>query len=529
MTATLLVPAAQYLRMSTEHQQYSLENQASAISHYAAVHGFVIVRTYSDSARSGLQLKNRFGLRQLLQDVTASEKTPYQAILVYDVSRWGRFQDTDEAAHWEFVCKSGGIPIHYCAETFPNDNSMLSSIMKALKRVMAGEYSRELSAKVFDGHKRLALLGFKQGGRAGYGLRRLLLSEDGKPKQLLSDGERKSLATDRVVLVPGPEDELRHVREIYRLFVKERPSMAYIARELNRRGVRYIEGSRWNAQAVRLMLTHPKYTGCQAYGRTSTKLCSPRVRIPKADWVLRPKAFPAIIHQDTFDEAQRILLDQTCHKTDEQLLEELRALLAAEGRLSRQIIERSYAVPSLSTYVHRFGSLQRAYELAGWRTGYAAIDVRQRTRGMRDELMNRLQSMFPNEVSVVRQGGRWRSQLRLRDGLIVSVLIARSVRTWKSNVRWRVDPILRERPYVTLLARLSEDNRSFLDFHAFPNVHDPQNRHDLRLDDPWLNGGKRLNDLSQFLALIRQVRARPEMGRTSATHGIDNVRNGIGP
>ena len=31
MTANRIVPAAQYLRMSTEHQQYSLENQSSAI------------------------------------------------------------------------------------------------------------------------------------------------------------------------------------------------------------------------------------------------------------------------------------------------------------------------------------------------------------------------------------------------------------------------------------------------------------------------------------------------------------------
>jgi hypothetical protein len=68
----------------------------------------------------------------------------------------GRFQDTDEAAHNEFVCKSAGIPVHYCAETFGNDGSLPSSIMKALKRAMAGEYSRELSVKVFAGQKRPA-------------------------------------------------------------------------------------------------------------------------------------------------------------------------------------------------------------------------------------------------------------------------------------------------------------------------------------------------------------------------------------
>src|SRR5947209_15621462 len=156
----LPMPAAQYLRMSTDHQQYSLDNQADAIARYAADHGFVVVKTYSDAARSGLRLKNRPGLKQLLKDVVA-ETLHYSAILVYDVSRWGRFQDADEAAHYEYLCKSSGVPVHYCAETFANDNSMPGLIMKALKRTMAGEYSRELSVKIRTGLFRLAMLGYK--------------------------------------------------------------------------------------------------------------------------------------------------------------------------------------------------------------------------------------------------------------------------------------------------------------------------------------------------------------------------------
>src|SRR5436305_11758472 len=119
--APTLVPAAQYLRMSTDHQQYSLDNQADAISRYAADHGFSIVKTYSDAARSGLRLKNRSGLQQLLKDVVGGG-VEYRAILVYDVSRWGRFQDADEAAHYEYLCKYSGIPVHYCADHFVNDN-----------------------------------------------------------------------------------------------------------------------------------------------------------------------------------------------------------------------------------------------------------------------------------------------------------------------------------------------------------------------------------------------------------------------
>ena len=157
-----LVPAAQYLRMSTDHQQYSLQNQADAIARYAVQHGFTIVKTYSDAARSGLHLKNRAGLKQLLKDVMEGQ-FDFNAVLVYDVSRWGRFQDTDEAAHYEYLCKSSGVPIHYCAEMFTNDNSTAGLILKTLKRTMAGEYSRELSVKVRAGLERLAKLGYKLG------------------------------------------------------------------------------------------------------------------------------------------------------------------------------------------------------------------------------------------------------------------------------------------------------------------------------------------------------------------------------
>src|SRR4051812_21250377 len=103
------IPAAQYLRMSTDHQQYSMLNQASAIQLYAAVHGFTVVETYGDEGKSGVVIRRRSQLQRLLRDV-GSGKAKFRAILVYDVSRWGRFQDCDEAAHYEFICKQAGVP-----------------------------------------------------------------------------------------------------------------------------------------------------------------------------------------------------------------------------------------------------------------------------------------------------------------------------------------------------------------------------------------------------------------------------------
>lgn len=91
MAADQLIPAAQYLRMSTERQQYSLQNQAAAIQRCAEFNGFEVVRTYADSARSGVVLKRRQGLQQLLKDVIGGQ-TMFRAILVYNVSHGGVFR-----------------------------------------------------------------------------------------------------------------------------------------------------------------------------------------------------------------------------------------------------------------------------------------------------------------------------------------------------------------------------------------------------------------------------------------------------
>ena len=507
MTADQTVPVAQYLRMSTEHQQYSLENQAAAIHRYADSNGFTVIQTYSDAAKSGLVLKRRPGLRQLLQDVVGGGAT-FRAILVYDISRWGRFQDTDESAHYEFLCKSAGVPVHYCAESFVNDGSMPSLIMKALKRSMAGEYSRELGVRVLSGQSRLARLGFKQGGLPGYGLRRMLVTGDRQPKQLLALRERKSIATDRVILVPGPAHEVQVVREIFRMLISERRTVYAIARELNRNGVQYLGDSPWDYQSVYAVLTSPKYAGCHVFGRTSSKLYTPMVRVPRSEWIVTPNAFEPIVDGATFDEAQRILWRRTFNKSNEDVLASLRVLLASEGRLSLTLIKNSPDLPSPSTYRHRFGSLRRAYELIGYgRPGdFGSIDMRRRTRALRDDLLAQIVSLFPNDVTVIRRGGRWRPRLRLRTGVTVAVVIARSIRVWKHTVRWRIDPTSHERKLVTLLARLDEENRTILDLFVFPKI-DRRRRFDTRRDDPWLTHGVRLRNLSALRMVVARVRA----------------------
>ena len=245
--------------------------------------------------------------------------------------------------------------------------------------------------------------------------------------------------------------------------------MHAITRTLIANQVQYIGDSKWTPHVVDSILTQPKYAGYHVFGRTSSKLCTPTVRLPKSKWVLTPGAFDPIVDHATFLAAQQILHSRTINQSNEELLEKLRVLLASEGKLSPQLIKNFDGLPSPSTFVHRFGGLRRAYELIGYDGNFNFIDLRRRIHFLREELLMRIKAMCPERVSIVRPGPKWRSLLRLTDGLIVSVLIARPVRPWKS-VRWRIIPVLHESKHVTLLARLDEGNRSFLDFHVLRDV-----------------------------------------------------------
>jgi hypothetical protein len=157
-------------------------------------------------------------------------------------------------------------------------------------------------------------------------------------------------------------------------------------------------------------------------------------------------------------------------------------------------------------YRHRFGSLRRAYKLIGYGhpDQFKNTDLRRRTLALRAELIERIAAAFPCRVSIIQRGRRWRTRLRLSNRIIVSVLIARSLRRLKSCVRWQVDPHPMERKYVTLLARLTQGNGAFLDFHVFSCI-ERKGRFRISLADSWLKSGSKLPSLGEFCDVAEKL------------------------
>jgi DNA invertase Pin-like site-specific DNA recombinase len=500
------VRAAQYVRMSTEHQQYSPENQLEVVRQYAASHNMEIVQEYSDHGRSGLNIAGREGLNKLMSDVE-SKRTDFSALLVYDVSRWGRFQDVDESAYYEYVLKRAGIRVHYCAEQFENDGSMSSSVLKTLKRSMAAEYSRELSVKVFSGQCRLIELGFRQGGPAGYGLRRQLIDRDRNPKGLLGRGERKSLQTDRVILVPGPELEIETVRQIYDLFAVQGKTEQEIMETLNGRGVLGEHGRPWTRATVHQVLTNPKYIGANIYNRRSFKLKHKRIKNPMQMWIWRNGAFEPIVTAGLFEQARTIIESRHHHLSDQELLERLRELLRVQGRLSGILIDETEDMPSSSCYSSRFGSLTRAYSLIGWNPDrdYAYIEINRRLRRKHADLIASIFDQllgFGATVSV----NQYNDLLTINCEYTASLILARCRETHAGNHRWhlRFDESLS--PDIVLAARLQPGNEEILDYYLLPRLDVLTERLSLRPDNGLIMDVYRFNNLNFFMEMAHRVR-----------------------
>ena len=465
-----LVRAVQYVRMSTEHQKYSTENQSDVISEYASKHGMAIVGTYADDGKSGLSIDGRDALKRLIADVEGNHAN-FEVILVYDISRWGRFQDADESAYYEYICKRAGIRVIYCAEQFDNDGSPISTIVKGVKRAMAGEYSRELSVKVFKGQCRLIELGYRQGGTAGFGLRRMLIDQDGNEKGILRYGEYKSLQTDRVVLVPGPAHEIETVNQIYKKFVHEGLSTFEIAKLLNDKGILTDLKRPWTRGSVYQILTNEKYAGNNVYNRSSYKLKVKRVKNPPEMWIRRDAAFEPIVDAQLFYQAQGIMMERHRRFTDEEMLDRLKHLYRRHGKLSGILIDETEGMPSSAVYRSRFHGLVRAYRLVGYtpERDYQYIRINRFLRQMHKGLVTDVIHQIQDLGGIVTRNERT-DLLTINDEFSASIVIARCWQTSAGSLRWLIRFDLGLSPDITVALRMDAANTLPMDYYMLPLI-----------------------------------------------------------
>jgi hypothetical protein len=389
---------------------------------------------------------------------------------------------------------------------------MPSTIMKTLKRVMAAEYSRELSEKTTSAMSLMVRDGLWPGAMPGYGLRRMLVSNDRTPKYQMRFGERKNLRTDRTLIVPGPLEEIAVVKEIFRLSAREKRSFPYIARKLNELGIPHLcndSNVRWTYQAVRQIILNEKYIGSLIWGRYTQKLRSRCVPVPKENWIITQDAFRPIVDRDTFEAAHAIWSHKAWQLSNEDFLQRLRSLLKKKGRLNARIINESSLTPSCSAYEARFGSLDRVYELIGYkRTDTYRLRKLSSVRitGVYRSLYRRLRRLFPDLRATHERSSARPKRLRFSTGLTVAVAVCPTEKTLKGQRRWRFESACAQKSgLLTLLCFCNGANKKIAHLVLVRNASHIHTVSMLKEDDERLKGGIRLRHLRDFRRVAHRI------------------------
>lgn len=301
--------AVAYYRHSAEDkQENSIAIQREQVEQFAVENGIDIISECIDDGVSGLTAQRK-GFQDLLQHWVEDDSMRFDYVLVLDVSRFGRFQNPDEAGAYAFRCFMKNKPVIYVKRGFPRPGEeLMYSLTDAVERVASGNYSRELSDKVWRGQMKITEQGYSAGGSAPYGLRRVLLDENKQYLQNLLPGQHKVIANQRVTLAPGDKHEVKVVRKIFDLFVSEAYSVQEIVYWLNGRRIPSPLGKLWCDSTIRAILRNHKYTGYTTYNKCSQKLHAAKSTLnPRKSWATNSQAFRGIVVKEQFEQAQEIL------------------------------------------------------------------------------------------------------------------------------------------------------------------------------------------------------------------------------
>lgn len=223
-----------------------------------------------------------------------------------------------------------------------------------------------------------------------------MVDENGRPIRLLKRGQWKSVQTDRVVLVHGPDEEVAAIRDIFRWFVRDRLPFREIARRLESGGVVMEDGAPLTPTQVGRILRSEIYAGVYTWNKTCQQLRGGIRRNPASEWLYNQMVAP-IVNRRLFTNAQKRLRNRTWRTySDEELLDHLRQLHVKHGEVTFAAL-RECQRPSPALYYRRFNSLSEALTLAGCARAVRERRIDPEVRWPRSELVERLKTLLERE------------------------------------------------------------------------------------------------------------------------------------
>jgi len=262
---------------------------------------------------------------------------------------------------------------------------------------------------------------------------------------------------------------------------------------------------------VRGTLRNPKYKGTLRYNATTQRLSSKHRQNPETDWIVVPSAYESIVEPATFEMAQKEFLNRPYNWSIDQVVEALRSILKKAGRLTPKLIGGQPYALCPEGYRRRFGSLSCAYELAGYESPHKSIVIhKNQICKLRTDLMETLVKLFPGEVFIQTRGPKpnRRNCIRLRNGTRVTVRTCRRKKTKYKGPTWILPPSCEKR-LITLLICVNPENTAPELMCVLPPI---ANRFPVSFSEEhsWLRTGIRIEDLSGFCKVVREISRRGE-------------------
>ena len=320
MIAKNLIPAVSYVRMSTDRQEESPDQQRAEIARLAERGGYKILREYYDKGISGDATEKRVQFKKMIRD--AEQARDFNAILCWDQDRFGRF-DSLEAGKWIEPLRDAEVVLVTLAQGEIDWNSFEGRIVFGVTQEAKHQFLHDLSRNVLRGLVKSCESG-NHFGMAPYGYDRVFYDATGAEvyRAKPSDGFRKPRNWS-VKLTPSDDPQVvSTVRWIYDTYVGTDTTTRQLAIQLNRRGVASPAGCMWHARQVWWMLQNPVYVGTLTFGRKNRgkynklgvdgSIVKAKAKTDSGTIIVENN-HPPLVERETFDAVQRKFQDRSQH------------------------------------------------------------------------------------------------------------------------------------------------------------------------------------------------------------------------
>jgi site-specific DNA recombinase len=289
--------AAVYMRVSTTRQadhDLSIPDQLRKAEDYCALKGWDVAATYEERGASG-RSDRRPEFQRLIEDACSREH-PFDIVLVHSLSRFAR--DAVDVALYERKLEKVGVKLVSITQDFSDDAN--GKLLRQIIAAVDEKQSADNAVHTLRAMQENARQGFWNGSQPPLGYETYA-------------AERRGDKTKKRLRIAEHEAEI--VRQIFRLYVqgdgRSGPmGLKKVASYLNERGFRTRHGKRFSIQYLHKVLTNHAYIGKAFFNQNDSRTRKPK---PREEWIQIP--VPAIVDEDTFDAAQRLLAERNPKQT----------------------------------------------------------------------------------------------------------------------------------------------------------------------------------------------------------------------